>query len=86
MENAESAERPNLAVLLPQRRIERVVRGDAFEVDQVDPHGAHLPSRATAFFRFKDDQGRTQAETAVQHLGRRIASGGESDPIPRIPR
>ncbi|MDD4269633.1 MAG: hypothetical protein GXY25_02245 [Pirellulaceae bacterium] len=73
VENAESAERPNLAVLLPQRRIERVVRGDAFEVDLVDAHGAHLPSRATAFFRFKDDQGRTQAETApVQHLGRRI--------------
>lgn len=72
-ENTQSAERPNLAVLLQQRRVERVVRGDAFEVDLIDAHGAHLPSRATAFFRFKDDQGRTQAETApAQHLGERI--------------
>jgi hypothetical protein len=89
-----------LALLVREERLERVVRGESFEVRVVDAYGRALPSDARIHYRFQDADGNTSEETEVLHpLDGRLAarrddvarafsyrvSGGDDDSMPWIP-
>ena len=89
-----------VALLVREHRLERVVRGESFEVRVVDAYGRALPSDARIQYRFQDADGNTTEETEAMHPldGQLVArrddvarafsyrvSGGDDDSMPWIP-
>jgi hypothetical protein len=80
--------------------VDRVAKGQAFEVEVVDQFGAGLPSEVRMHYRFEDDEGRVTEETQRMRapggvvVARRDnvtrpfsyrAEGGDDDSMPWIP-
>jgi hypothetical protein len=59
---------PQTTHLALRQRVERVARGQAFEIEVVDQQGAQLPQDARISYRFQDANGRPIEETEAMHV------------------